>query len=325
LAFSTDGTRLATGAADGKVRVFGLPLEPDPARLALGEVRRASVAQTGRAALLQKAGLTVRDWNGAPAPLRLGGRSRFAIAAGGERLATSEDSTVRVWDVSTGQQQFSGTLSYQITAMALAPDGMAVAAGSADGTVRWWDLRSQREIVMPGARALPTALAFSPDAHLLAVSAEGPGTHIWDLAAGAGRVHIAGESAETLAFCADGSRLVLARGRRVRVCEASRGAVLTVLELPGVPTALCLSPEGNTLAAAWADEPRVRLWRVDAGREVGSVGPCGTVLALQFVEGGTHLQGVDSRLGILRWASHTSELISRIQSSSNACRPGRRS
>lgn len=66
----------------------------------------------------------------------------------GMQLASgSDDGTIRLWDVATGQevQRFEGHTDY-VNSVAFSPDGTQVASGSDDETIRLWGVATGREI-----------------------------------------------------------------------------------------------------------------------------------------------------------------------------------
>jgi hypothetical protein len=147
VAWSPDGTRIATADLDGGVRVWS--------------------AGTGRAAVaLDHGGARVRT---------------LAWSPDGTRLASGDaDGRVRLWDPATGRTTAARTASAgAIGAVAWSPDGrLATAAGR---TVLLWDPGTGRELGRLSGHADPvTALAWSPDGAYLA-SADAAGTVVvWD-------------------------------------------------------------------------------------------------------------------------------------------------
>jgi WD40 repeat protein len=62
-------------------------------------------------------------------------------------VSGSWDKTVRVWDVTTGEEKakLEGHSDY-VTSVSFSPDGLSIVSGSADKTVRVWDVSTGEEI-----------------------------------------------------------------------------------------------------------------------------------------------------------------------------------
>ncbi|MBX9582655.1 MAG: WD40 repeat domain-containing protein, partial [Gemmataceae bacterium] len=122
VAYSPDGTRLATAGGDGVLRVW-------------------AVGDDGRPAPLAK-------FDGQPKPGTPAGMAPLAAVAfapDGRLVASAgADGVVRVWDVPT-RAEVRGLRGHPdwATAVAFAPDGRRLVASGADGTVRVWELAPQ--------------------------------------------------------------------------------------------------------------------------------------------------------------------------------------
>jgi WD40 repeat protein len=102
------------------------------------------------------------------------------------RLASgSMDSTIRIWDTSTGLEIFSVLEGHENTVLSVvfSPDGTMIASCSADKTIRVWDAASGSELFSPlrGHQQAVVSLSFSANCTRIVSGSYDKTVRIWDM------------------------------------------------------------------------------------------------------------------------------------------------
>ena len=168
LAFSPDGSILASGSEDDSIRLWNvstgryiggfweheagvetLAFSPDGTILASGggdtvslwNVATAELLQTFRRPIDREVPVCTPEELTGDVPMDLPANATSIVFSPDGKIfvSGSYDRTIRLWDIATGEQlRVLEGHTYSITSVAVSPNGTTIASGSVDGTVILW-------------------------------------------------------------------------------------------------------------------------------------------------------------------------------------------
>jgi WD40 repeat protein/serine/threonine protein kinase len=193
----------------------------------------------------------------------------IALSPDGQWLATgSEDATVILWNLATGEQAFQlADHRGPINSLTFSADSTLLASAATDATASIWTVATGELLMqLRGHRNVLTDIAFTPDAAMVVTSSGDDTLRVWDLASGAPTLQFEehGDSVRTVAVHPNGA-MVLSAGRdnRLILWDINSGEVLNIYQgHTGEVEAVAFSADGQSVLSASADKTLI-LWNVE--------------------------------------------------------------
>ena len=188
-------------------------------------------------------------------------------------LSASWDKTVKVWDLSSGQElrTLSGHTDY-VWGVAISLDGRYGLSASRDKTVKVWDLSSGQELrTLTGHTGRVNGVAISSDGRFVLSVSEDKTVKVWDLSSGQELRTLSGhtDSVRGVAISSDGRYgLSASDDKTVKVWDLSSGQELRTLSGHTASVwGVAISSDGRYGLSASGDQT-VKVWDLSSGQEL---------------------------------------------------------
>jgi WD40 repeat protein len=206
----------------------------------------------------------------------LAGHSHWVSAvavtlSGRHALSGSEDRTLKLWDLQTGQllRTIAGHEG-GVKAVSISPDGVRALSGAGDGTLKLWDLESGRLLrTLVGHEDVVTTLTLSADWRRVLSGSRDRTLRLWHLQTGETlRVFVGHtDGVTTASMTRDACQAVSgSRDHTLRLWDLRTGQILqTLTDHEGMICTVAVSPDGRR-ALSGSESHNLKLWDLRSGQ-----------------------------------------------------------
>lgn len=278
--FFPDGKKLAVSSSIG-IWIYDVDTGEELDLLTDGWHDTNAIVMSPKGDILASAiGNKIQLWNTTEKRLKdtlIGHRSTIyslAISPDGKTLVSgSADTTIRIWDTTTGKTDFAPIVNTDaVLALAYSPIENIFASVSDDdeSTIQLWNLDTRENGLNISTRVGRIySVSFSPDGTMIATGSWNGRIHLWDTSTGDLLKTLSGHRsrATSLDFSQDGNYLVSSGfDLTIHVWNLENYMLVNSFKDGSIlNTDIAISPDGKLIACGSADDGIIRLWDAQTG------------------------------------------------------------
>jgi WD40 repeat protein len=277
VAFSADGSRIASGSMDKTLRVWALEDVKFAELISLehpGPVTAVAFNKEGTEVFGASSDNGIHQWSmaeGTETRLLAGHTAAISslVQSGDLIISGSADSTIRSWNAASGAAAGSINNTAAVTSLAVSPDGLAVATGAADNMVRLWTRANGAALATFAGHVGPVASVQFDAAGTRLISTAAEDVRVWETSGRQREVHPASEvPPRSASFLGDPDKqqlVVLQNDGRIEIRLPTLMVMLAGHE--GVVSGLAVDAAGEFAFSCGMDKT-VRQWDLASGKQL---------------------------------------------------------
>ncbi|KAJ8063245.1 hypothetical protein OCU04_008478 [Sclerotinia nivalis] len=332
VAFSPDGTKVASGSGDGTIRLWDTTTNESLQTLKGHSdwINSVAFSSDGTKIASGSDDRTIRLWDMTTGKLfqTFEGHSNsvnsVAFSPDNTKVASSSwDRTIRFWDTITGEslQTFEGH-SNSVKSIAFSLDGTKVASGSGDRTIRLWDTITNELLqTLEGHSDWVNSVAFSPDSIKIVSGSDDRTIRLWDTTTGELLQILEGHSnsINSVAFSPNGTKIASGSDdRTIRLWDTTTGELFQTLKGHSDSVSSVAFSSDNTKVASGSRDRTIRLWDTTTGELLQTLkGHSDWVNSVAFSPDGTKIASSSKDRTIWLWDTTTGELLQMLEGHSD--------
>lgn len=340
--FSPDGKRIVSAPNGNYLRIWdsetGDSLKVIYSRYLWGE-NSVSFSPDGKKILLSERNekyLQLWDMETDERPKVLDGHTRDVNSAcfspsGKHIVSASQDSTIRVWDVETGEGKVLDKYNKEACSASFSYNGKFIVSAYMDGLIRIWDVETSKCIkeINSLKYSRDCSVSFSPDGRFIVaawfgtgiISQKIPVVEIWDVETGEHKELVShAEKVNSVSFSPDGKRIISASDdKTIRIYDVSGDNVLLSGDYSGYFNALSFSPDGERILASSHIRRDIQVLNLKTGECEVLEGHTGCVNSSSYSHDGKRIVSASNDSTLRIWDAETGEILKGGKKLSHRC------